>query len=112
MMGDATEPLSSRQSGVIRKRPEAGAAMLESAAHTGHAAVVVRSHPEKYGGAAYLKGIKRDGIPLGARLLAADKQLCVSDNSTERSFGSNERDSPHGVLGGGRSQSTDFPCGE
>jgi putative nucleotidyltransferase with HDIG domain len=62
--------LSEEEMDVIRKHPVHGAKMIESVEPIKHAREIIRHHHEYYDGSGYPDGLKAEGIPLGARIIA------------------------------------------
>jgi putative nucleotidyltransferase with HDIG domain len=54
----------------MRKHPEAGYRIVKRIVFLRDAAEIVHAHHERYDGTGYPRGLKRDEIPLGARLFA------------------------------------------
>jgi HD-GYP domain-containing protein (c-di-GMP phosphodiesterase class II) len=55
---------------VLRKHPNAGADMLKNMEMLKPALPIIRHHHERYDGKGYPSGLKKQQIPLGARILA------------------------------------------
>ena len=54
----------------MQRHPDHGAAMLLEKEFLGGAAEIVRAHHERFDGTGYPRGLKGDGIPIGARVVA------------------------------------------
>jgi len=65
-----TGELTDEEFAKIRKHPEVGAAILEGVNFPWPVLPVVRSHHERWDGTGYPDGLKGEGIPLTARILA------------------------------------------
>ena len=63
-------PLDADEWVVMRQHPVWGARLLEAAGLTGHALAIVACHHERWDGSGYPHGLRRDEIPLAARLFA------------------------------------------
>ena len=65
-----TAPLDSREQLVMREHPELGFEMLGEVRELGDVIDGVRFHHERWDGAGYPCGLKGEGIPLFARIIA------------------------------------------
>jgi len=70
-------PLADDEWAAVREHPTAGASVLEAIPGLEEAAVVVRFHHERWDGAGYPHGLRRDEIPVGARIVAVCDAYCA-----------------------------------
>lgn len=63
-------PLTAEESETMRAHPELGYRILEASGYLQNAADVVRAHHECWDGSGYMRGLKGEQIPLGARIFA------------------------------------------
>ena len=68
---DRAGPLDEEETRALRRHPLLGERMLRRAAGLEGLAVLVRSSHERWDGNGYPDGLRRHGIPLGARVIAA-----------------------------------------
>ena len=67
--------LTSQERAVMQAHVEIGYNLLKRAAFMAPAAEIVLAHHERYDGMGYPRGLKADGIPLGARIFAVADTL-------------------------------------
>jgi putative nucleotidyltransferase with HDIG domain len=63
-------PLTDEEWELMRLHPTVGATMLSSQGLMDHVVPVIHAHQERYDGDGYPEGLKREEIPLSARILA------------------------------------------
>ncbi|GEM_PF-977238 len=63
-------PLSPSDWEIMRQHPVVGSEILRPVERMAHVARLVRAHQERWDGTGYPDGLRGDGIPLGARILA------------------------------------------
>src|ERR1700690_226 len=68
-------PLTAEEREIMRKHCDIGFAVLERIPFLKEAAEIVLSHQECYDGSGYPRGLKREEIPLGARIFAVADTL-------------------------------------
>lgn len=76
-------PLTDDEWGIMKKHPEIGGRILETIPFLNDAAVIVRTHHEKYDGSGYPQGLSGSRIPLASRIFAVVDALdaLLSDRS-------------------------------
>lgn len=62
--------LSEEEIEIIKRHPENGAKIIEPVEPLKHAKDIIKYHQECYDGSGYPEGLKGEGIPLGARIVA------------------------------------------
>lgn len=65
-----TGVLDDREWALMRRHPEAGAALARGAEALDAAAPIIAAHQERWDGSGYPAGLRADGIPRGARIVA------------------------------------------
>ncbi|HLJ61273.1 MAG TPA: diguanylate cyclase [bacterium] len=74
-------PLSEAEWQVMRQHPVIGAEILRPVDRMRNVAILVRHHQERWDGTGYPDGLRGEGIPLGARILAAvDAYSAITDD--------------------------------
>lgn len=63
-------PLTAEEQSVMREHPASGYRIIRHVRFLAHAAEIVLSHHERFDGGGYPRGLRRDDIPLGARLFS------------------------------------------
>jgi len=67
---------------LMRRHPEIGADIVRMASNLNFVATLIQAHHERYDGTGYPYGLKREMIPLGARILAvADAYSAMTDQA-------------------------------
>lgn len=78
-------PLNDREWRVMRTHPQVGYDLVRGQARLADAAEIVLSHHEAYDGSGYPRGLRRDEIPICARILAvADAYDSMTQPHTQR----------------------------
>ena len=63
-------PLTNKEYEIIRKHPKTGASLIKDLAALKPVAPIILHHHEKYDGTGYPSRLKKDNIPLGARIMS------------------------------------------
>src|SRR3989441_12399087 len=81
-------PLTDEERHIMRRHCEIGHAMLSRIPFLGDAAEIVLAHQEFYDGTGYPRGLRGEGIPLGARIFAVADALdaMISDRPYRRAL--------------------------
>lgn len=70
LLGRPVSRMNGEEMGAYRRHPVAGESALMPLAELKDAAMIIRSHHERYDGQGYPDGLQEEAIPLGARILA------------------------------------------
>lgn len=65
-----TKPLTQEEYNIIKEHPKIGHSILQHARHLSGACEIIRFEHERYDGTGYPNGLKKNKIPLGARIIA------------------------------------------
>ncbi|GMR19468.1 MAG: response regulator [Gammaproteobacteria bacterium] len=95
LVGKAFNAMTPDESKEVRKHPVIGQAVLMALEPLHEAALLIRSHHERYDGQGYPDGLKGEAIPLGARMLSVANDYdallqgtlvngCLSDNQARQ----------------------------
>ena len=78
-------PLTDEEWVIMKRHPEIGAEIVSPVEKLGEVAPLIRAHQEKFDGTGYPDGLKGEGIPKGARIIAvADAYSAMIDERIYR----------------------------
>ncbi len=93
---------SAEEQALYRKHPEHGQAAVQFINKLDEVAVSIRGHHERYDGKGFPDGLKGDGIPLGARIIAVadayDKIINIAGDQNGASKSPTAAETPHNLA--------------
>jgi putative nucleotidyltransferase with HDIG domain len=84
-------PLNDEEWVIVKQHPDKGAEIVLMVSNMEHVAFIIKAHHEYFDGSGYPLGLKKNRIPLGARILAvADAYITMTDGRCWRKAISHE----------------------